>query len=663
MRDLAARAAELGIQTEHIDGRGVRYRVSEAVVETLVAALENDGGEASDRRGVFVWRIGRTRELDLGPVLGASNECAWRLHSADGEVARGVLRDGRLILASTPSPGIYRLLIVSPEGGAEDFATTLVVAPETAFQGQGRDRLWVLAVQLYGLRSRRNWGHGDFTDLRELLRLCAEIGAAGVGLNPLHALFDDRAHQASPYAPNSRHFLNILYIDPEAVPEFPGREASGLWAEIARLQGCEQVDYDGVSAVKSAALRLAFRRFCQEANPARHADFNAFRREQWPRLDRFAAFEVLRRRFNAVWWDWPAPWRQPSEAVLEALRAEAGEELAYIEFVQWIADRQLAACKDEARRLGLPIGLYTDLAVGVEPGGADAWSGQDSVLRQVEVGAPPDALNLSGQAWGLAAFNPRGLEAQGFDPFERLLSDTMRHAGAMRLDHVLGLNRLYLIPFGSSPRDGAYVRYPLQTLLAIVAAESAKRECIVIGEDLGTVPDDLRAALSDWGIWSYMVMMFERDEDGDFQPPQEYKRNALATFSTHDLPTFSGWHTAHDLSVKRGLGIDPGETDAERDRARWLAGEALARCGLVRDRAWDYVDIARFLARTPSRVVAISIEDVLGIRDQPNIPGTMDEHPNWRRRLPLEVEALWQHADLRALADALAEEGRSFRAG
>ena len=658
MDDLAARAAALGIQLEHTDGRGVAYRVAEPVLERLIAALEGNGlsPAISASHGVLIWREGRTQELDLR-AIGIENADAWRLLAGPHEVATGTCAGGRLVLDPAPEPGIYRLLL-SPE-----HATTLIVAPETAYQGEpgGHEKLWVLAVQLYGLRSQRNWGHGDFTDLRDLLRICAQYGAAGVGLNPLHALFDDRAEQASPYAPNSRHFLNILYIDPDAIPEFPGCEASGLTAEIERLRACDEVDYRGVAAVKSAALRLAFARFREEADPARHADFETFRRAHWPRLDRFAAFEVLRRRFGTVWWEWPEPWRRPDEAALASLRAEAGDELAYVEFVQWIANRQLAACRDEAHALGLPIGLYTDLAVGVEPGGADAWGQQDSILPQFEVGAPPDALNTLGQAWGLAALNPRAVPEQNFEPFEQLIADSMRHAGAIRLDHVLGLNRLYLVPGGLSARDGAYVRYPLQALLAIVAAESVKRHCFVIGEDLGTVPDELRVVLADWGIWSYLVMMFERADGGVFRQPEAYKHQALATFATHDLPTFAGWRSGHDLAVKHGLGIDPGETDEERARAHWLAGEALADCGIVRDRPWSYLDVVRFLARTPSRLLAISIEDVLGIADQPNIPGTTYEHPNWRRRLPLDLEALAQHAELRAVAEVLAEEGRSFR--
>jgi 4-alpha-glucanotransferase len=307
----------------------------------------------------------------------------------------------------------------------------------------------------------------------------------------------------------------------------------------------------------------------------------------------------------------------------------------------------------------MAVGLYVDIAVGMEPAGAEAWSAQESIVPQVEVGAPPDLLNTAGQAWGVAAFSPRALEASAFAPLVALLEAAMRHAGALRLDHVLGLNRLYLIPFGMKPQEGAYLRYPLQALLAVIALMSVRHRCLVIGEDLGTVPKELRGILADWGIWSYLVMLFERRKDESFRTPEDYRRNALVTFSTHDLPTFEGWRSGHDLRVKRGLGLDPGETDDERARAHWMTGEALASCGICRDRPWHFDDVARFLARTPSRLMVVQIEDVLGVIDQPNVPGTVLEHPNWRRRLPVALEDLREHDGLRRLAAIMAEEGRS----
>ena len=638
MDSFAAQAAELGIDTEYVDARGKRRRVPQETLRRLVVALAPPEKDAATQHvAPVVWRKKQPAAAETGTSMD--------------------------VPAAVP-PGIYQLTPHSKsKAGAGHPAVNVIVAPEQAYQLEGvaQDHVWVLAVQLYAVRSHRNWGHGDFSDLLNLVRIAASNGAAGIGLNPLHALFDDRPEQASPYSPNSRLFLNPLYIDVEAVPEFPGLSANGLRDDLDRLGAGELVDYTRVAAAKLKGLRAAYAAFRKKAKPERRAAFNAFRKDRGAALSRFAAFEVLRRRLQNVWWEWPEEWRRPTDAALERLRAEAEEEIGYYEFLQWVADEQLGACNAEAERLGLPIGLYIDLAVGVEPGGADAWSDQDSVIPQVEVGAPPDLLNTAGQAWGVAAFNPRALEREVFAPFIQLLHAAMRHAGAIRLDHVLGLNRLYLIPFGCKPQEGAYVRYPLQSMLAIVALESVRERCLVIGEDLGTVPEELRDILADWGIWSYLVMLFERGEGGQFKPPQEYRRNALVTFSTHDLPTYEGWRSSHDLRVKRALGLDPGETDDERDRARWLYGEALGRSRVSEDRHWDFLDVLRFLARSPSRLLVVEIDDVLGLADQPNIPGTMDEHPNWRRRLPVVLEDLENDERLRAIAAVLREEGRSSR--
>ena len=563
----------------------------------------------------------------------------------------------RLVIEALSGPGPK-----APHENIHGPLTSLSVTPRRAYQLDhlGHQRIWVLAVQLYAVRSRRNWGHGDFTDLLELLRIASENGAAGVGLNPLHALFDDRPEQASPYSPNSRLFLNPLYIDIEAVSEFSSVQCADLEADLTAAREADMVDYTRVARVKIACLRMMHDVFRSKRNAKRKNDFAAFRRERGEALTRFAAFETLRRRNANVWWEWNSPWREGSPAALERMRAEAGDEMEFYEYVQWIADSQLAACRTEAERLGLGVGLYIDLAVGVDPGGADAWADQDSIMKKVEVGAPPDLLNTAGQAWGLAAFNPRALEATACRPFADLLTAAMRHAGAIRLDHVLGLYRLWLIPFGLGAANGAYVLFPLQALLATIALESMRHKCLVIGEDLGTVPGDLRATLADWGIWSYQVMLFERWDDGSFKHPQDYKADALITFSTHDLPTLTGWTSSHDLRVKWGLGLDPGESEEAREDARARIRHALREQNIGAGEI-TLTEIIRFLARSPSRLLVVEIDDVLDLEDQPNIPGTMLEHPNWRRRLPVALEDFRYHPGLRQVRDVLAEEGRNQR--
>jgi 4-alpha-glucanotransferase len=661
MDSLAELAAEWGIEPSYVDGQGLLRTVDRDTLRAIVAVVSSGQRPPKPARlpPIVVLRRGRAAALAL-PDAGSSAGADWTVAAGDKRIAPGTADPGGWHLPEDLPIGTFRLDVdVKSLAGQANEHAKLLVAPDRAYGGEevaaGR-RLWALGVQLYGVRSHRNWGHGDFTDLQNLLELAADLGAAGVGVNPLHALFLDAPERASPYSPNSRLFLNPLYIDLEAVPEFPGLGPAGLTQEVARLRRTSMVDYTGVATAKLAGLRLAFEVFRERNSPQRLDDFEAFRREQGLALARFASFEVLRRQFGSNWHHWPSTWQQPGEGDLDALRRSAREEVEFNEFVQWLADRQLRDCHARARSLGMPFGLYLDVAVGVDPHGADAWSEQAAMLADVSIGAPPDLLNTAGQNWGLVAFNPRALEQSGFEPFRRMLRVAMRYAGAIRLDHVLGLNRLYLIPNGA--REGTYVRCPLEAMLAVVAQESVAHRCVVIGEDLGTVPENLRDTLADWGVWSYRVMLFERD-GGSFRPPEAYARNALVTFTTHDLSTFAGWWSGRDLQEKRALGLDPGETDADRAAAQAALRAALARQRGKAGQGSGFLAVADYLAATPSRILLISMEDALGLADQPNIPGTIDEHPNWRRRLPVALEELRRHPRTRALARVLERAGRS----
>jgi 4-alpha-glucanotransferase len=550
---------------------------------------------------------------------------------------------------------LARLLDIFVAGGP--LPTQEAASPVScqAYQA-GTAKMWALAVQLYGVRSRRNWGHGDFTDLIGLIELAAQLGASGIGLNPLHALFDESADAYSPYSPSSRHFLNSHYIDPEKVPEYPGTAAAGLTHEIAALRDAELVDYAGLIKAKSRALELAYEAFQRSGNSSRQNAFAAFRKRSGALLARFSCFEFLRRRFGNIWWTWPDEWRKPNDKKLAALRKSEYAAIGYHEFLQWVADEQLSACRAQAGALGLGIGLYLDIAVGVRADGFDAWNEQGVLEPALEIGAPPDRLNLEGQRWGLAGINPMGLEAHECESFRRMLRASMQYAGAVRIDHVLGLKRLYLIPREMHSDQGAYVRLAFEQLLAATSKESIANRCVVIGEDLGTVPDGFREALAEWGIWSYQVMMFQRAEDGGFIAPELYRKNALATFATHDLPTFAGWKSGHDLIVKRALGMNPGETDEERAGALDALARAMAWRGL---HTQDYPSVVRFLAETPSRLLIVSLEDALDLVEQVNVPGTIAEHPNWRRRLPIDLEELKIEPRLLALADILSIASRA----
>jgi 4-alpha-glucanotransferase len=652
---LVKRAALWGIDSQFKDAFGQRRKVSREVLVRLLraVAIEDEAAPRILPRTVVI-RQGRESVVSIEDPV---DSLRWEIVCDQQTVATGSGGPPRLKLPTNLPAGLFRLR-VRPMPGDLTAEATLVVCPARAYQGEesGPRCMWALAVQLYGVRSARNWGHGDFTDLLTLVDLAADLGAAGVGLNPLHALFDDRPTEPSPYFPSSRLFLNPLYIDLEAVPEFPGPRQAGIADVLAAARDSTMVDYPAVADAKHRGLELAYERFQAHGTPDRRAAFDQFRQARGPVLAKFACFEVLRRRFAAPWWDWPTPWRAPPQAALDDLRRDEKAQAGFFEFVQWQAHQQLERCRQRARERGLPIGLYLDIAVGVRRDGFDAWCDHDAILSETTIGAPPDQLNRSGQDWGLAAFNPLALEARQFEPYRRMLEAAMQYAGAIRLDHVLGLKRLFLVPAGMTPVDGTYIRYPFEALLAVTVLVSAASECIVIGEDLGTVPEGFRETLADWGLWSYQVMLFERSKTGEFLPPESYRDDAVVTFATHDLPTFSGWLEGRDLAVIRTLGLATGETDAQRQAAFDALKRALNRSS---DERPDFAAVARFLAEAPSRLLVAPVEDLLGVRDQVNLPGTTDSHPNWRRRLPVALEDWGTHEGVRSVAAVMRAAGRS----
>ncbi len=638
--DLYLKAAELGIQTDFVDGQGQAHRTDEAALNIILGALPVRTGRRFVDRPI-VLPEGGTASIPLNASVALP--VTWTLTQGDSTVASGKSSKAAVKIGKALPVGIYRAKFTDAKHLRED--APLIVAPASSFAGQF-DRVWIMAIQLYSLTSDRNWGIGDFTDLEEMLKLAAGLGAAGVGLNPLHALFDDRPADCSPYAPNSRSFLNPLYID---VGKLPGVTAPD---NLAELKSGARVDYRDVAKAKWAALREAFDTHRAKPDKAAAADFAAFRVEQGALLDRFACFEALRHNNVGPWWEWPDIWAHPSDEQCAALRTgPEADAIAFTEYVQWIADRQLRACRDRGEQLGLSVGLYLDVAVGVQADGFDAWNEQIAISRHLAVGAPPDFMNLAGQNWGLAGFNAAGLEVQSFAPYRDMLRSAMRYAGAIRLDHVLGLKRLYLVPHGYEAKNGVYVQMPFEALLAVTAQESVANRCVVIGEDLGTVPEGFREQLNGWGVWSYRVMLFERDfHNGRFEAVDYYPKDALVTFNTHDLATFAGWSHYHDLKVKRDLGIDPGESDESRHHALAMYADILAQNGIDRR---DFFGAAQFLARTKSRLLVLSLEDLLGIADQPNIPGTVNEHPNWRQRLPVSVAEIASRIDRDVLRTAM----------
>ena len=586
--------------------------------------------------------------------------------------------------------GTHRFALLRPDG--EELASmALAIAPSRCFQPEALlrgGRAWGLSVQLYSVRSQRNWGIGDFTDLVRVVEIAAGLGADAVGLNPLHALFPDQPERSSPYSPSSRLFLDVLYLDVEALPEFAECEearsiANGetFQTRLAALRRSELVNYPGVARAKLDILAKLYAHF-RAGHVARATDharaFEAFAAERGEALERFALFHAIEAHFRGenpkprgpV--EWPDDYRDPSSAAVAAFARAHAAEIDYYAWLQWHCETQLAQAAARARDLGMAIGLYLDLAVSVAPDGADAWRWRDSFALGVGVGAPPDDFNPRGQDWGLPPFDPFRLTYDAYRPFRETLAANMRHAGALRIDHVMSLMRLYWVPAGASPADGAYVHYPLADLASLLALESVANRCLVIGEDLGTVPDEVRAVLARLAILSYRLLYFEQDDEGRFKPPAAYPAEALVAATTHDLPTLAGWWVAHDLALRDRLNLFPTAAlrtrqIASRPRERVELLAALAREGLLPDSAADPTHVPPmsaelataievFLSRTPAKLVMVQPEDVFGQREQANLPGTTHEHPNWCRKLDVPLEQWRNHPTLATLAERLFEE-------
>ncbi len=533
-------------------------------------------------------------------------------------------------------------------------------------------RLFGPAVQLYALRSKRNWGIGDFTDLATLARAAAAQGASFVGVNPLHELFLDRPAEASPYSPSTRLALNPLYIDVEAVDGFDAVRpivAGGAFAQrTAALRAATFVDYAAVWEAKREVLALLFEHF-ERAAPVQSRDaFRAFVAAQRDAVYDAALFDSLQahfRRHDANAWGWPAwpvEYRRRDGASVADFARDHARSVEFHLFLQWQADLQLARAHAAALDAGMSIGLYRDLAVGANPGGAETWQDPGLFAEGVHVGAPPDDFNRRGQDWGLPPWIPNELRIARYEPFVKLVRANMRHAGALRIDHVMGLARLYWIPRGMSPEEGAYVRYPLDDLCATLANESARQRCVVVGEDLGTVPDALRETLRDAGVYSYRVLFFERNADGAFATPASYPAQALVSISTHDLPTLRGFLEGTDLAHRARLALFPSDAlrerlHTERDRERAELHRALASAEVA---GGDVaVAVHRYAARTPCALMTVQLEDVFGEAEQANLPATLDDqHPNWRRKVGIDLEDWDGDGRFARICAAIRGEGR-----
>ena len=523
-------------------------------------------------------------------------------------------------------------------------------------RGLGRRRAWGITCQVPALASSRNLGMGDFADLAELCRLAAAEGADFVGINPLHALFWSAPERVSPFFPSNRRFLNPLYIAVEWVPGFNGLSPQEE-AEAATLREKALLDGPGVAGLKGRVLRRLFAAFPWTAR--RRAAFDAFRAERGDALEGHALFEAISEYMtadgrSAAWSGWPELFCDRGTAEVRAFALERRENVEFHLWLQWLADTQLARVQRAARDAGMRIGLYLDVAVGAAPDGSAAWTAPEITVPGVSVGAPPDDFSVSGQDWGLAPHSPVSIAEMDGRPFAETIAAVMRHAGAIRIDHAMSLARLWLIPRGAPATEGAYVRYPLSTMLRRLAEDSRAARALVIGEDLGVVPEGFRELMERRRIHAYKVFFFEGDKAGlSFLP--HWPRDALACLATHDMPTFTAWWQGADLDLRRQLGMVSAEERDDLRRRRDAERRQLAKRFGTRSSAKLSPRLHAAVAGCSCRLMALQIEDALGIVEQVNVPGTVDEHPNWRHRLPVRLERLADHPGWRAHVAAMRE--------
>ncbi len=565
----------------------------------------------------------------------------------------------------------------------------LIIAPPRCYEPpviqQGK-RLWGLSIQLYTLRSDHNWGMGDFADLKDLIRVAAPSGCDTIGLNPLHALRPADPAHISPYSPSHRDFLNVLYIAPTAVPEY--RECPIAQAFVSQqgdqlnlLRASTVVLYSAVANAKFQAFRALYDTFHAEHltnNTLRAQAFHRFVERSGEALHLHALYDALDQHFSAQpgrgwgWRSWPDAFHDPHSAAVQQFAAEHESQVGYFMYLQWLAYTQLHEAQQLARDLGMELGVYGDVAVGVDPNGSEVWSNRTLYVDGVAVGAPPDALALKGQDWGIPPQHPAQLTAQAYQPFIHMLRANMQSAGALRIDHVMTLCRLWWVPRGFESTDGVYVYYPLDDLMKLVALESVRNRCLVIGEDLGTVPDAMRHAMERFGLYHYKVLLFEKGHDGQFIAPHDYIPQALAVITTHDLPPFKSWWQGDDITLRDQLKQYPDQATLERvqherDHDRRLLLEALTRAALWQWHAHEPLPpyslaLMRaaylYAALSPAALLVVQPEDLQGMTDPVNVPGTSTEHANWQRKLAEDLSVTLQREDVQEVLRAMGKARR-----
>ncbi|KOU67309.1 4-alpha-glucanotransferase [Streptomyces sp. MMG1533] len=677
--DLSRLAALHGVATSYSPSPDRTVAASAAAVTRALAALGVDAGTPAAVRGALAARERELRERLLPPTV-----ACW---SGGTPAALDALPAGTRLRIETEQgetrasagqlpPGFHRLTATAPDGRTA--RAHLIVAPPRLPAPPGRS--YGLLVQLYSLLSRHSWGMGDLGDLAELTAWAGRaLGAGFVQVNPLHAAVPGAPTDPSPYRPSSRRFPDPVHLRIEDIPEYAyvaDRErVRGLLERAERLRASvlekgALIDRDAVWELKREALELVRD---VPLGPGRRAAYCDYLAEQGEALEDHATWCALAEVHGSDWHRWPAPLRDPRSAETARARGDLMDRVDFHTRLAWLTDTQLTAAQRAAREAGMPVGVVHDLAVGVHPSGADAWAQQAYFAAGMSVGAPPDAFNARGQDWGLPPWRPDRLAESGYAPFRTLLRALFRYAGALRIDHVMGLFRLWWVPLGEPPTEGTYVRYDAEAMLAVLVLEASRAGAVVIGEDLGTVEPGVRETLRERGVLGTSVLWFERDWDGDGRPlpPDHWRADCLATATTHDLPPTAARLTGEHVELRDRLGLltrplDEERAEASADAAEWLA--LLARLGLLQgtgggiDTSSEEAEIQavhRYLLHTPARMVGIWLPDTIGDRRPQNLPGTWDQYPNWRLPIadtegrPVTLEELAGSPRLHALVDVL----------
>ncbi|MEF3019729.1 4-alpha-glucanotransferase [Vibrio mimicus] len=704
------------IADRYVSAWGSEAQVEDDTIRHLLASLGYDtssdeallqSAEKKHKKDVVdpVLVVHQGAAIEVPLYLGVSareSEFDWRLQTEQGEVLEGYLQsqivrderaEGGPLVFALPNdlPLGYHTLLIARKRRKAPYEMTLIVTPQACYKQpalvQGK-KLWGPSIQLYTLRTQHNWGMGDFGDLKQLVADIASRGGDFVGLNPIHALFPANPEGASPYSPSSRRWLNILYIDVSSVPEFAlsaeAQQKVGspeFQQRLQKVRDAHWVNYSEVAELKLSVLPLLFAEF-KKRHLDKHSDrahaFLNFVEEGGESLLHQAAFDALHAQLHAEdasVWGWPVfpeKYRRFDSAAVQKFIDEQKDQVHLYMYLQWIADAQIHEAQSLAEEKGMAVGLYRDLAVGVADSGSETWADHGNLLQDVSIGAPPDVLGPLGQNWGLPPLNPQVLQATAYDAYIKLLRANMKHCGALRIDHVLGLLRLWWIPKGENATKGAYIYYPVKDMLAILALESHRHQCSVIGEDLGTVPDEIVELLRDAGVHSYKVFFFETSkEDGGYVSPAHYAEQSMAALCTHDMPTLRGFWHCDDLKMGREIGLYPDEEQLQGlfdDRLKSKQGildsvawHGYLPAGVGRDATQVPMDsylseaLQLHVAAGSSALLSVQLEDWLEMDKPVNIPGTVNEYPNWRRKLSMNLDEIFAREEVNRIAARLTE--------